>query len=74
MDNRAAQIIIKEPVLSERTKHISVRWHFVRDLAASGVVWFPHCPTNVMVADVLTKALPHDQHVRLCELMHVGKV
>jgi hypothetical protein len=41
-----------------RTKHIDVRYHYVRQLIAFGKMEVDYVPTADMLADVLTKPLP----------------
>jgi transposase InsO family protein len=69
-DNRAAIILSKDPQFRARTKHIQRKYHYIRDgLVATGecaVVWYP---TDEMVADIFTKALPHDKHVKFSRAM-----
>ena len=69
-DNRAAIILTKDPQFRARTKHIQRKYHYVRDgLVATGeavVMWYP---TDDMVADIFTKALPHDKHMKFCHAM-----
>ena len=44
------------------TKHINVRYHFTKDQVQKNNVEIRYCPTKEMIADVLTKPLPADQH------------
>ena len=41
-----------------RTKHIDVRWHFIRYSIENGSIELIYCPTEDMTADLLTKPLP----------------
>jgi hypothetical protein len=41
-----------------RTKHIDIRYHFIRYCIENGSIQLLYCPTEDMVADALTKALP----------------
>jgi len=41
-----------------RTKHIDVRYHFIRELITNGTIQLKYCPTNSMVADILAKPVP----------------
>jgi len=57
-DNQGCLTIAKDPEHHGRTKAIDVRYHHVRDLIARGVVTPEYVPTEHMLADGLTKALP----------------
>ena len=48
----------KNPKYHGRTKHIDVKHHFIRDKVENGELLLKYCPTNDMIADMLTKALP----------------
>jgi hypothetical protein len=41
-----------------RTKHIDIRYHFIRQNIQDGFISLQYCPTEEMVADILTKPLP----------------
>jgi hypothetical protein len=57
-DNQGTLSLIKNNQVSRRTKHIDVRYHFVRDCVEAGEVRFQYCATENMLAEVLTKPLP----------------
>jgi len=57
-DNQAALKLATDDNYHARTKHIDLRFHFVRQTAASGALKLLYCPTEDMIADMLTKALP----------------
>ena len=48
----------------QRTKHIGVKYHFVRDLVKSCVVRIQHQDTQYQPADLFTKSLPRPAHER----------
>ena len=56
-DNKGAICLAQNPLSSGRTKHIDVRYHFVRDLAKKGVVEIKHVSSARQHADTLTKPL-----------------
>jgi len=56
----------KNTVDHKRTKHIDIRYHFVREAITTDKVTLEHCATDDMVADPMTKELSktkHDRHV-----------
>ena len=56
-DNAACILLSGEPVFRERSKHIDVRYHYLREQVRGNVLQLIACSTINMVADVLTKPL-----------------
>ncbi|RVW96834.1 Retrovirus-related Pol polyprotein from transposon TNT 1-94 [Vitis vinifera] len=56
-DNQAALHIASNPVFHERTKHIEVNCHFIREKIASGCVATSFVNSNDQLADIFTKSL-----------------
>jgi len=66
VDNSGCVDFPKNPVEHKRTKHIYIRYHFVREAITTDKVILEHCATDDMVADLMTKELgktKHDKHV-----------
>lgn len=57
VDNKSAIELMKNPVLHGRSKHIDVRFHFIRECIESGKLIVKHVVTLEQRADILTKAL-----------------
>lgn len=70
-DNSSTIELSKNPVLHGRSKHIDVRFHFLRELTKDGVVKLVHCHTQEQIADIMTKPLKLDVFVKLRSLMGV---
>jgi len=66
VDNSGCIDFSKNPVEHKRTKHIDIRYHFVREAITTDKVTLEHCATDDMVADPMPKRLgktKHDKHV-----------
>ena len=56
-DNRSAIELVKNATFHSRTKHIAIRYHYVREAFNDGVIVLVHHGTDDMPADMFTKAL-----------------
>jgi hypothetical protein len=52
-------------VLHSKTKHIEVRYHFLRDNVEKGKIALIHVPTHDQLADIFTKPLDQETFTRL---------
>ncbi|CAK9829675.1 Retrovirus-related Pol polyprotein from transposon TNT 1-94 [Anthophora retusa] len=57
VDNQSAIKLTGNPEYHKRTKHIDVRFHFVRDVVESGEIDVAYVKTNEKLADIFTKPL-----------------
>nr|GFB41398.1 ribonuclease H [Tanacetum cinerariifolium] len=57
-DSKAAIAISCNPVQHSRTKHIDVRYHFIKEKVEKGIVKLFFVRTKYQLADLFTKALP----------------
>ena len=63
-DNQSAMHLVDHGGNHSRSKHIDIRYHFVREKATAGVLQLKWIPTDKQVADTLTKALSREAFVR----------
>jgi hypothetical protein len=68
-DNSSTIQLSKNPVFHGRSKHIDIRFHFLRDLAKDGVVELSYCNSQIQVADIMTKPLKLEQFLRLRNML-----
>jgi hypothetical protein len=57
-DNQAAIKIATNESVNPRSKHIDIKYHFIKDEIKKGTVSIRWIPTEDQEADILTKALP----------------
>ncbi|GJV93448.1 retrovirus-related pol polyprotein from transposon TNT 1-94 [Tanacetum coccineum] len=60
-DSKAAIAISCNPVQHSCTKHIDVRYHFIKEQVEKGIVELFFVGTEYQLADLFTKALPEDR-------------
>jgi hypothetical protein len=63
-DSEGALSLAENPEFHQRTKHIGVKYHYIREERAKGLIKLWYCPTRDMKADGLTKALGGTKHKR----------
>lgn len=71
IDNKSAIDLAKNPVFHGRSKHIDIRYHFIRECVERGEIVLKHINTNEQRADVLTKALCRAKFEGMRELLGV---
>ncbi|OXU16547.1 hypothetical protein TSAR_007831 [Trichomalopsis sarcophagae] len=66
VDNQGAIRLAKNVEFHKRSKHINVKYHFLRERQGFGEVSVQYVPTNLQLADGLTKPLPRDKFKYMC--------
>ena len=70
-DTQSTICMAKNHQFHGRSKHISIKYHFVRDQVSKGAVTLRYCPTKDMIADILTKGLSREQFVKLRKIIGI---
>ena len=68
-DNTACLAIANNPVTSKKARHIKVKYHYVRQLIEEKEIAVKYKSTEDMLADIFTKALDVDKHLRFTRLI-----
>jgi hypothetical protein len=64
-DNQGAIALAKDDRFHARTKHIDIRYHFIRELIEQKKVEIIYIPSADNISDIFTKALPSPQFKHL---------
>ncbi|XP_037497309.1 uncharacterized protein LOC119371385 [Jatropha curcas] len=70
-DNNSAIKLLKNPMMHGRSKHIDVRFHFLRELTKAGTVELVYCASQEQLADIMSKALKLDAFLKLRALLGI---
>jgi hypothetical protein len=74
-DNQGCIKLAENPVVHGRSKHIDVRYHFIRERVRNvRDVVLEYCPTNDMVADILTKPIDREKFCKFREKIGVKAI
>jgi hypothetical protein len=72
-DNKAAESIVKRQEANHRqSKHIDIRYHFVRDHQEKGTFIIQHIPGDEQLADIFAKPLPRIRHHALVQALRLN--
>ena len=67
-DNQSAIAMARNPQSHGRSKHINIRYHFIREQVSDDKICLKYCPTEDMIADFLTKGVGPEKFARLRKL------
>ena len=62
-DNQSSICIAQNPQYHNRTKHIDIKYHYVRKKVLDTTIELQYCPMRDMIANILTKGLTYDSYV-----------
>jgi hypothetical protein len=71
VDNLSAINLAKNPIAHGRSKHIEMRFHYMREQVSKGNIKLEYCRTKLQVADLLAKVVTVKPFIRLKGLMGV---
>ena len=65
-------MLSKNQVFHAKTKHIDVKYHFIRDMLEDKLMKLVKIHTDDNPANLMTKGLPLERFAHCCALMGVG--
>jgi len=68
-DNNSTIQLSKNPVFHGRSKHIDIKFHFLRDLVKDGTINLSYYSSEAQVADIMTKTLKLEQFSKLRKML-----
>jgi transposase InsO family protein len=71
-DNQSTISLARNPIQHNRTKHIDIAHHYVRECIENGSISIEYCPTSEMTSDALTKPLAREKFDKCRNKMGVG--
>ena len=66
-DNMGALRLSENPIMHQRTKHINIKYHAIREMIINDFIELEHIGTENMIADALTKSVPYPKLIRFME-------
>ena len=73
-DNSSTIQLSKNPVFHGKSKHIDVKFHFLRDLVNNGVIKLSYYASENQTADIMTKPLKLEQFEKLRGMLGVTDI
>jgi len=73
-DNKSAFAMAKNPVHHNRTKHIAIKYHFIREAKTTKEIKLDYCRTEDQIADIFTKALLRPRFEELRAMLGVTEI
>lgn len=68
-DNLSSHQLVKNPVYHSRSKHIDIRYHYIREVYTKKIIELKYSPTEENIADVLTKNLSKPKHTYFSKML-----
>jgi len=73
-DNQSALNLVENTEHHKFTKHIDVKYHYIRELAARGEIETVYVPSDKQLADFLTKPLSRERFNSNCKSLSIGTI
>lgn len=71
-DNQGAKFLVQNPVAHKRSKHIDIRYHYIRENYNTKQIDVIYVRSEDNVADIFTKCLGKQKHLNFCKLLKIN--
>ena len=68
-DNQGAMSLASKRVTEKRSKHIDIRFHFIREKVENGFISLTHVASEENIADIMTKPVPKPKLLKFREML-----
>jgi hypothetical protein len=72
-DNQKCVKLYKDPVFHDRSKHIEIKYHYIRDMVQKKEAHVQYLPTHEQIVDIFTKPLSKTKSEYFCERLGLVK-
>ena len=73
-DNKSTICLANNPEFHARTKHIDIRFHFIRQKVEEKIINVIYISTEEMIADLFTKGLSKHRHFKILKMMNLEQI
>lgn len=70
-DNQGAAFMVKNPTVQKKSKHIDIRYHYIREVYEENAIDIKYVTSEENAADILTKCLVKQKHLNGCKLLKI---
>ena len=64
---------MENPVFHDKSKHIEMKYHYIRDMVQKGIIKLKYVATDTQVANILTKPSPLKSFARFRSMLGVAE-
>ena len=74
IDNQSCVKLLENPVFHDKSKHIEIKYHYIKDMVQRGAVKLQYVAMDEQIVDVLTKPLARVKFEYFREKLHVLQI
>ncbi|RDX80760.1 hypothetical protein CR513_38653, partial [Mucuna pruriens] len=73
-NNKSVIAMMKNPIHHQRTKHVAIKYHFIREVEATKEIQLDYCLTKEQIANIVMKALARVKFEQFRTMLRVIKI